>query len=213
MVNLSSSPPCSSVSPGYSLQPLPLSLLGFPPLLLQLLVPPLGDLQKVPPSVLDAGFLLGPFRLVGGRGRLRNPDLGDAEAGPDAPPPHHHVHGQQAGPPQLQGLAVGRRAQAGAPLSRSRPLRLKAGPAVLGVLGHQGDLRVLEELQVAVRPVGVGGAELSGALLPDDLGHRVPPFAHACRTVRTHLRQNQQFLISLNGFIISRSTLAALQQE
>lgn len=183
--------PGSKVSLGYSLQPPPLSLLCFPPFFFQLLVPPLWDLQQVPPSIFGAALPPDLFRFISGCRGLGHPHFGDAEPRPDAAPPQHHVHGQQAGSPQLQRFVISHHAQAGAPVSGHQALGLKAGPAVYWVLGHQCDPGVLEEFEVAVHPVRVDGAELLGALLADDLRNCMAPFAHTWGAVRAHLKQNQ----------------------
>lgn len=83
----------SDVSPGCSLQLPPLSLLCFPSLLFQLLVPPLWELQQLHPSF--SGTALPPHVHGFGRecGGLGHPYFGDAEARSDATPPQHHVHG------------------------------------------------------------------------------------------------------------------------
>lgn len=62
---------------------------------------------------------------------------------------------------------------------------MKAGPAVWRVLGHQCDLGVLKQFEVAVHP---DGAQLFGALLPDDLRDRTVPLANTWGAVRAHLR-------------------------
>lgn len=179
--------PSSEVSLGYGLQPPPLGLLGFPPFFLQLLVPPLWDLQQVPSSIFGIAFPPDFVWFVSGRGRLGHPHFGDAEPRPDAAPPQHHVHGQQAGSPQLQGFIISHYAQAGAPKSRHQALGLKAGPAVLGVLCHHCDPGVLKEFEVAVHSVGVDRAELFGALLADDLRNCIAPFPYTWGAVGTDL--------------------------
>lgn len=108
----------SKVSLGYGLQPPSLRFLGFLPFLFQLLVPPLWDLQQMPASIFGAALPVDLFGFVSGRGCLGHPYFGDAEARADAAPPQHHVHRQQAGSPELQGVAVRHQTQAGASISR-----------------------------------------------------------------------------------------------
>lgn len=108
--------PFSEVSLGYRLQPPPLSLLGFPPFFFQLLVAPLRDLQQMASSAFGTALPPDLLWFVSGRRGLGHPQFRDAEPWPDAPPPQHHVHRQQAGSPQLQGVAVSHCAQTGAPV-------------------------------------------------------------------------------------------------
>lgn len=63
---------------------------------------------------------------------------------------------------------------------------------------------------MAVHPVRVDGAKLLGALLANDLWDRIAPFAHTRRTVRTHLKQNQQCLIGTNISSIAAAILVTL---
>lgn len=85
-------------------------------------------------------------------------------------------------------MVVGYHSKTGTPMSRHQSLNLKAGSAVICTSGHQSDPRVLEEFEVAVHSVWVGGAELLGPLLPENLWNCVATFPHTGRTVGTHLK-------------------------
>lgn len=84
----------------------------------------------MPPSIFGAALPPDLFRFISGSRGLGHPHFGDAEPWPDAAPPQHHVHRQQAGSPQLQGFIISHYAQTGAPVSRYQALGLKAGPTV-----------------------------------------------------------------------------------